>query len=124
MVRLAIVGSTTFADAWDDEVREIIGDHLDRLHPVLVISGGALGVDSWAVDEAKALGIPTREYLPEHRRWAPTGFKARNILIATNCTHLLRVYCPHGRTYGSGWTADYAERLGRTVTRIAVPPPP
>jgi len=38
-------------------------------------------------------------------------------LIAADCTHLLRVAARSSRTYGSGWTADQAQRLGRLVIR-------
>jgi hypothetical protein len=51
------------------------------------------------------------------RGQSSAGYQGRNALIATDCTHLLRVAARSSRTYGSGWTADEAQRLGRLVVR-------
>lgn len=129
-MRLAIVGSTKFTDAGADLIAlQIIRHKLKVFAPELVISGGAEGVDTIAADAAHAMGLVVHEYLPLHERWAPEGYQDRNRKIATECTHLLalRNYraknnkwgesSPYG-TYGSGWTADEAERLGKIVERI------
>ncbi len=95
-----------------------------RLRPEVVIFGGCPkgGVNIWARDIAGVCGYTiTRgdfvEHLPAQERWAPDGYQARNALIAADCTHLLRVAARSSRTYGSGWTADQAQRLGRLVVR-------
>lgn len=117
--RLAIVGSTSLAGNPQAvfEVMRAITEH----DPIEVISGGAVGIDTMAEREAEERGIPTRIFRPERRQWAgPGGFKERNARIATACDHLVRIYDPDSGTYGSGWTADLAEKQGRRVTRIAV----
>lgn len=121
-VALAVVGSTEFRK--DGEATEkavhLICAALDDLDPLVVISGGASGIDKLAVGLARERGIPTVEHHPANRRWEPDGFKARNLLIAEDCTHLLCIRHSKSTTYGSGWTADQAERLGKVVTRHVI----
>ena len=129
-VRLAIVGSTRFADPHAWPAAHTLIDALIYAHQHgiaekggFVVSGGAEGIDTIAREQAAALFGWTQdngkfvEHLPRHRRWKPDGFEARNRLIAADCTHLARIYRPDSATYGSGWTADLAERLGRDVRR-------
>jgi hypothetical protein len=119
---LAIVGSVRFADPdWQDKAQEAIAEAIAEHRPDVVISGGAEGMDSFAVKIAEDLyGIRTHEYLPKHRRWEPDGFKARNTLVAQECTRLLAIRCHASKTYGSGWTADEAERRGKPVRRVVL----
>lgn len=113
MTTLAIVGSVSFTDpqAWQ-EAERLIRAAIKNLKPDKVISGGARGIDQLGVRIAKELGIPTEEFLPKNQRWAPEGFKERNLLIAKSCTHLLRISSKESKTYGSGWTHDRAKELG------------
>lgn len=129
-VVLAVVGTRHFAnrDAWRaaepliDELLHAFQTGIDA-ECGRVVSGGAQGVDSlvrrraaegfgWTIENGKFV-----ECLPEHPRWEPRGYKARNLLIAQTCTHLVRIACPLARTYGSGWTADRAAELGKDVLR-------
>ncbi len=125
-VRLAVVGSAArdFTPRTAVLARQRISLAIWRLRPEVVISGGCPkgGVDIWARDIAGVYGYTTSggdfvEHLPVHERWAPDGYQARNALIAADCSHLLRVAARASRTYGSGWTADQAQRLGRLVVR-------
>lgn len=127
-MRLAIIGSqgkawysvpydapTTIAMA-----KITICSALTFLEPEFVISGGCDGVDRWVRNECEERNWMDRysEHLPHNPRWEPDGYKARNKLIASGCTHLLSIRSRHSKTYGSGWTADYAEKLGKKVWRI------
>ena len=125
-VRLAVVGSAArcFTPRTAVLARQRISLAIWRLRPEVIISGGCPkgGVDVWARDIAGVYGYTiTRgdfvEHLPAHQRWAPDGYQARNALIAADCSHLLRVAARASRTYGSGWTADQAQRRGRLVVR-------
>lgn len=116
-MRLAIVGSTQFerdmpATEW---ASVLINKVLARYEPEAVVSGGAEGIDSLGVKLAEAAGIQVVEFLPATRNWA--GYKARNLLVAQDCTHLLCIRHRDSSTYGSGWTADQAEKLGKVVRR-------
>jgi len=120
--KLAIVGSVRFHT--DEEATErataLVRDRIIALSPSLIISGGALGADTIASTLAEELEIPLREFLPVFQRWEPEGYKARNLLIAHECTHLLCVRHRFSHTYGSGWTADRAEEAGAQVERITI----
>lgn len=124
-MRLAIVGSTKFKDPQAMERAEnLIRATLDKHNPEAVISGGAPGIDNLAARVATELGYSKGnlehdliEHLPQTNDWA-NGFKPRNTLIAEQCTHLIRIACRESKTYGSGWTADLAEKLGKPVHRV------
>lgn len=127
-VRLAIVGSTKFQAKrawWTAEW--IIRSAIQNYHPLVVLSGGALGIDSLAKTVAHEAGYSTDdgsfvEYLPKVHRWGKGegGFHDRNLLIAQDCTQLLRIVCHASTTYGSGFTADRAEELGKFVERVTL----
>lgn len=110
-MRLAIVGSVSLAGNADAE--RIINDVLDRYAPTEVVSGGAVGIDQMAARVARSRGIQVTEYLPKHNRWAPDGFKDRNLLIAQNCDAIIRIAARGSKTYGSGWTRDRAVEMGK-----------
>jgi len=126
--RLAIVGSTDLlAPGGWDRADWLIRQAIVRLRPDVVISGGAPGIDSLAEYIAGQFGYTEAAgsmvvHRPQHQRWRPDGFEARNLLIARDCTHLLRISCYRSRTYGSGWTADQAERAGAEVVRRVIGP--
>lgn len=135
-MKLAIVGSVRFThpDAFQ-LAADIIRHKFRVFDPEEFISGGEPdGVDGLAEKLATEHGIPEERrkiFLPKSHRWAPNGYQDRNILIAETCTHLLAIRdhrsksngwmdtAPYG-TYGSGWTADFAEGLGRRVERIVL----
>lgn len=121
MTVLAIIGSTKFQNPEAlKQAEELIEKAIKNLKPDLVISGGAVGIDTLGVKIAKKHDINIKEYLPENPRWQPNGFKERNLLIANNCTHLLRIVCKDSKTYGSGWTHDRAKELGVNVLSFSL----
>lgn len=118
---LAVVGSTRFANGrWLAIAAARILEAFDRLNPIRVVSGGAEGIDQLGAALARARRLEVIAFLPEHPRWEPDGYKARNLLIVDACTHLLAVRCAESKTYGSGWTADRAEEAGRRVARLTI----
>lgn len=118
-MKLAIVGSTKFEKdpAGIEWATDWINHYLDRPFLEAVISGGAIGIDSLAARLARGRGIEVIEFLPKQKRWAPNGFEERNLLIAQNCDELLRLAHHASTTYGSGWTADRTEEMGKPVHR-------
>lgn len=121
-MKLAIVGSVSLEG--DLEAVKIINEALDRYQPTIVVSGGAGGIDTMAANEARKRGISVQEFLPESRSWAgfggKGGFKARNLLIAQHCDALVRIVAHDSRTYGSGYTRDYAKKLGKPTEEFVV----
>ena len=127
-VRLAVVGTRVLACSGDrHRAARRVFQAIRRLRPEVVISGGAEGVDAIAEMVAISEGYGGRRLLihrPTTRAFhGPGGYRERDALIAAECTHLLRIACVKAKTYGSGWTADEAERLGRTVVRVQACPP-
>lgn len=116
-MRLAIVGSRLFdkdAQAKDWAARYIQWV-LTKYEPEVVISGGAVGIDQLAATLAAFEDIEVVEFLPAYPTWPE--YKKRDKLIAEDCTHLLAIIHPMSTSYGSQWTADYAEKIGRKVAR-------
>lgn len=120
-MRLVVVGSVNVTDHQKKIAEDIIIGFLVRNNPEIVISGGALGIDELGIRLAReVMLLETRVHLPENNRWAPNGYQARNIKISEDCTHLLCIRTQQSTTYGSGWTADHAERSGKTVWRVLI----
>lgn len=123
-VRLALIG-TLKASCPGERQRgaERFRQAIVRLRPAVVISGGADGYDSIAAAVAESMGFSEPAatlvvHRPTVRRFhGPGGYRERDARIAADCTHLLRLACVKSTTYGSGWTADEAERHGKTVVR-------
>jgi hypothetical protein len=126
-VKLAVVGTRELRCPGDSvNVGRRVKEAIDRLQPAVVISGGARGVDTIAEIVARTMGFSEMNgtlvirYPKTHQFRGAGGFRERDALIARECTHLLRLACRQATTYGSGWTADEAERLSRIVVREQV----
>lgn len=124
--RLAIVASRSL-DGHPDALRAIQAalDAYQAHHGLLVIiSGGARGIDRMAASEARRRGLEVVEHLPDGLSWR--HYRERNRRIAEDCDELVRIADPLSRSYGSGWARDCARRLGRptfeyTITRRPQP---
>jgi hypothetical protein len=120
---MTIVGSRFFRGVTDWHIRatNLITEALDVHKPIIVISGGAVGIDQLAIRLATARGIATTEVIPKTFEWAAEGgLRERNTQMAEACQCCVRIYDPASATYGSGWTADYAERIGKHVERYPI----
>lgn len=120
---LAIVGSRHFQGVydWTRQAETIITSVLFEHRPVLVVSGGAVGIDTLAKDVAERLGYQVSEVRPTVFTWEGVGgLKDRNSRIASGCQCLVRIFDPASATYGSGWTADQATMLGKHVERYPI----
>lgn len=120
-MRLAIVGSQ--AKAWptdylEEEATSAIWYAVKFLEPSEIISGRSPGggVDQWAEYEAAMRNIMFTPFEASQNDWP--HFKARNIQIGDYCDSLVCIRSRLSTTYGSGWTADYTEKLGKKVWRI------
>lgn len=145
---LGIVGSegAKFTPVTELAARGIIRELIARNRPELtrVVSGACHlgGIDTWAIEEAITLGVPTTEYPPRVRNWS-RGYRLRNIQIAQAATDVccitLRVlpatwtgmrwdrcyHCPAGADdhvkSGGCWTVKFArEQLGKRGTVLVL----
>lgn len=80
---------------------------------LVIISGGAIGIDRMAEDDARRLGISCTVYRPKGVGWP--AYKARNDLIAEACDELDCIWDPNSKTSGCLYTADKAKALGKKV---------
>jgi hypothetical protein len=126
-VKLAVVGTRVLQCPGDSvNAARRIRVAIEHLCPAVVISGGAVGVDTIAEIVARTMGFCEKQGTlvirrPKVQRFrGPGGYRERDAQIAQDCTHLLRLACRQATTYGSGWTADEAQRLGRIVVREQV----
>ncbi len=130
-MKVAIVGTT--ANLTQDEYQAMKQEItlVLKKYPTntIIISGGAKGVDTMAIEIAKEIGFKTQEYKPEKEEWE--FYKKRNLQIANDCDEL---YCfsvkvrhtkcyhhkppqNHEKTAGC-WTLEKAERLNKPCTLV------
>ncbi len=119
-MRLAIVGSRSL-DGQPDALRvmrSVLDAYQARHAALVVVSGGAAGIDRMAAAEARLRGLPVIEHLPAGATWR--DYRVRNERIARDCDELVRIADPRSRTHGSGWTRDRARQLGRPTTEYTI----
>jgi hypothetical protein len=77
------------------------------------------GVDLIAASVAKLeYELPVIECQPAKSEWH--HYRARNVLIASLCTRLVRIASARSTTFGSGFTRDYAANLGKPTEEYEV----
>lgn len=134
-MKIAIVGSSHLTKDEEKEVRKICFSILKRTsdEEIIVISGGAKGVDTIAVNVAIKLGYQTVEFLPTKQDDKKSYFE-RNMKIAKACEKLYCITTPtkdkecyhhvppkdHQKTAGC-WTMNQAKALGRSCKLIITP---
>lgn len=102
-IRLAIVGSRNFPHL--DAVRAVIAS----LKPVfIIISGGAKGVDSVAIDEARKCGFKTEVYPADWNKHGKAAGPIRNSLLIDKCDGVLAFW--DGESRGTKDTIDKASK--------------
>src|SRR5262245_26596974 len=133
-MRIGIVGSEA-AKFTPDTERQARAFIRERLIPGDVVISGAChlgGVDSFAIEEAKAFGLEFVEHKPRVLSWE-AGYKPRNIRIAEDSDTVVCItidtlpptytgmrfpLCYHCGTKdhvksGGCWTVKYARKLGK-----------
>lgn len=131
------------ANPLQDRVKLAIHEFLKENKPELIITGMALGVDTWAAQSAIELGIPFEAAIPfadQFNRWpedsvkeykrllelaakvtivSPGGFSAekmhiRNMYIVQKCNLLLAVY--NGQRSGGTFQAvEFAKSVNKPI---------
>lgn len=101
-MRVAIIGSRNCPPI-------DIASHLPE-KPELIVSGGAIGADTFAREYALKNDIPLLEFLPEYEKYGRKAPLHRNIQIVDNCDFLLAFW--DGMSRGTKFTLDYAEKRG------------
>jgi len=132
-MNVAIVGtSINLTENEERDIRQFISIILKSRYSsdhTTVISGGAKGVDSLAIEVAQGLGFKTKIYHPKKQQWE--YFKRRNLQIAKDCDELHCISVPvhnnecyhheepepHEKTAGC-WTLNKAKELDKSTQLI------
>ena len=119
---LAIVGTRLFGSEKGLVYARLVIEYevTDFMHWTGFVTGDAPGIDTLVKQVCNYQGRECQVLAPANRQWEPEGYKARNILVAETCDEMLCIRDPESSTYGSGWTANYCETLGKKVTRIEI----
>lgn len=86
--------------------------------PDAIVSGGAIGADSYAKDYALKNGITLVEFLPDYKKYGKKAPILRNIQIVDNSDFLLAFW--NGNSRGTKFTIDYAIKQGVAVRVIEI----
>jgi hypothetical protein len=91
---IAFVGASVLPSGYTAAVRSAVSSRLASLDSssVVVVSGGAHGVDTVAENVALQMGFECLIYKPQTQDWP--GYKARNILIAQKANDVVVITMP------------------------------
>lgn len=125
-MKIAIVGSRKF------QPLQLVTDYVIKLNQTRnqtdgstggttleIVSGGAIGVDETAVEAAKTLGIPYKEFLPDYITYHLAAPIMRNDKIVEYCDELVAFW--DGTSKGTRYTINRAKWQGKKVTIIRMP---
>ena len=107
-MRVAIVGSRNYSDP------ERVRAYVRKLPPnTVVVSGGARGVDTWAVEEAKLHLFETVVFPADWNKWGKSAGYVRNITIVENADRVVAFW--DGGSRGTMHTIRLAHKYKKPV---------
>lgn len=113
-MKIAVVGNR---DGWTkEEVFQALHDN-NVTREDIIISGGAIGVDTYAQEYAKANGIQMRILYPNPKEPSPDRYFDRNELIAIMCDIMIAFDKNHEHS-GTKNAIHHAEKLDKDVILI------
>lgn len=134
-MKVAIVGTShNLSENEERDIRQYCSQIIKSydISDTIIITGGAKGVDSIALDIAAQLKYNTRTYTASSNDWE--RFKKRNIKIAEDCDELFCITTPvkdtpcyhhkprqnHQKTAGC-YTMNRTKALNKTTTLFVTP---
>lgn len=115
-MRVAVVGSRNFPRP--DLVREFIQKLAARDPQVIIVSGGAKGVDSWAAVAAQEAGLGVVVYPADWATHGKTAGFLRNTTIVENSDRCVAFW--DGRSHGTQDTVSKFKKAGKPVQVVTV----
>ena len=109
-MKLAIIGSRTCPPI-------DIAAHLKYI-PDTIVSGGAIGADTYAKEFAIKHNLKLIEFLPDYEKYGRKAPLVRNKLIVEECDCLIAFW--DGQSRGTKFTLDYAERMGKPTKIVKI----
>lgn len=106
-MRLAIIGSRTYQNL--DAVRQCVWE---QERTTVIVSGGAAGVDTVAVEEAKRLNMPYEVHLADWSKGRWAGLH-RNTEMLSQVDEVIAFWDGHSK--GTKHAIDFAHAQGRPV---------
>ena len=105
VVKIAVVGSRSITNT--DYVFSVLDFYLARLleeNEVVIVSGGAIGIDRLGAQWAELRKLKTEIFLPDYKQHGKSATFIRNQQIIDNSDYLIAI------TTGSNGTADSIKR--------------
>ena len=109
-MRLAIIGSRSCPPI-------DIAAYLKYI-PDTIVSGGAIGADTYAKEFAISHNLKLIEFLPEYDKYGKSAPLVRNRQIVDNCDAVLAFW--DGKSRGTKYTLDYANKMGKPVKIVEI----
>lgn len=107
-MKIAIVGSRGYARL--EEVRQFVRE---EERSTVIVSGGASGVDTAAVDEARKLRMPYEVHLPDWHRHGRAAGVVRNRAIIEAADEVVAFW--DGRSRGTAHSIRIARELQKPL---------
>jgi predicted Rossmann fold nucleotide-binding protein DprA/Smf involved in DNA uptake len=117
---VAIVGSREFPEDKIDKAKALVRGLVASL-PIdtVIVSGGARGVDTWAVEAAKARGLPEPQiFYPDWQKHGRQAGFVRNGKIAAAADEVVAIW--NGTSTGTMNTVAKARSMGKPVKVLKV----
>lgn len=111
-MRIAVVGSREFVRL--DDVRQFVQE---QERTTVIVSGGARGVDTAAVDEAKRLKMPYEIHLPDWNKHGRAAGAIRNRTIVESADEVVAFW--DGISRGTKISIDIARATGKPLRIIS-----
>lgn len=86
--------------------------------PDTIVSGGAVGVDTYAREFAKENGLKLIEFFPDYKKYGRGAPIIRNKLIVDECDCLLAFW--NGKSRGTKHTIDYAKEKNKPIKIVNI----
>ena len=107
-MKIAVVGSRGYADL--ESVRQFVRE---QERSTVIVSGGATGVDTAAVDEAKRLRMPYEVHLPDWTKHGRAAGVIRNRVIVEASDEVVAFW--DGKSRGTLHSINIAKELGKPL---------
>lgn len=109
-MKLAIIGSR-MCPAVDIEAQL-------KSIPDTIVSGGAVGADTYAREFARKKGLKLIEFFPDYEKYGRGAPLERNKLIVEECDCLLAFW--DGKSRGTKYTLDYAKERNKPIKVVMI----
>jgi uncharacterized phage-like protein YoqJ len=109
-MRVAIVGSRNWSSNDTGVIRQrvldLVADHINKENDLTIISGGAQGVDTIAVNAADSMGAFTKVYKADWKKYGKSAGFVRNRQIVEQAQKVIAFW--DGQSKGTKHTIELA----------------